>query len=291
MKILHLEYFIAIVRFNSFTKAAQYLHISQPSLTAMIKKMEDQLGYQLLTRTTKDIKITEKGIQFYQYAVPLVNEYHQTIEKMFDLNTNQQPKLKISVLESTTQWLSTMIQQHATTHETPRYQIVETHDQSLSTSQLLNYHVDIALTNDKIKHEDIMSKRLYKESYILITPEGNFTNQKSTSLKDMPLIVPNKGSQVRKHLDDYFNRMTFHPNITAETDRFETAVNLVHKGIGYAVIPQIYYQSFNTTGLEAVQIRPKLSRTIYINYLKKRKHPTQVLSLIDQCLQYWNFKT
>ncbi len=60
MKIIQLEYFLAIVKYNSFTKAAQFLHISQPSLTATIKKMEADLGYDLFTRSTKDIKITEK---------------------------------------------------------------------------------------------------------------------------------------------------------------------------------------------------------------------------------------
>lgn len=49
MKIIQLEYFLAIVKYNSFTKAAQFLHISQPSLTATIKKMEADLGYDLFT--------------------------------------------------------------------------------------------------------------------------------------------------------------------------------------------------------------------------------------------------
>lgn len=81
MKVIQLEYFIEIVHQNSFTKAAQALHISQPSLTATIKKMERDLGYQLLKRTTKEISITEKGIQFYNEAVELVKHYHQSIEK------------------------------------------------------------------------------------------------------------------------------------------------------------------------------------------------------------------
>ena len=75
MKIIQLEYFLAIVKYNSFTKASNFLHISQPSLTATIKKMEADLGYDLFMRTTKDIKITEKGIQFYKYATQLVQEY------------------------------------------------------------------------------------------------------------------------------------------------------------------------------------------------------------------------
>ena len=41
MKIIQLEYFVAVVKYNSFTKAANFLHISQPSLTTTIKKMEE----------------------------------------------------------------------------------------------------------------------------------------------------------------------------------------------------------------------------------------------------------
>lgn len=64
MKIIQLEYFVAVVKYNSFTKAANFLHISQPSLTTTIKKMEANLGYDLFMRTTKDIKITEKEFIF-----------------------------------------------------------------------------------------------------------------------------------------------------------------------------------------------------------------------------------
>ncbi|MGT2398045.1 LysR family transcriptional regulator substrate-binding protein [Staphylococcus aureus] len=66
----------------------------------------------------------------------------------------------------------------------------------------------------------------------------------------MPLILPNKNSQVRKHLDDYFERRNIRPNVVVETDRFESAVGFVHLGLGYAIIPRFYYQSFHTSNLE-----------------------------------------
>lgn len=112
MKVIQLEYFVAVVKYNSFTKAANFLHISQPSLTTTIKKMESDLGYDLFTRTTKDIKITEKGIHFYNYALQLIQNYHQTIEKMYDLNMGHVPKIKISILESTNQWISQVLATH-----------------------------------------------------------------------------------------------------------------------------------------------------------------------------------
>ncbi|TDM07695.1 LysR family transcriptional regulator [Macrococcus lamae] len=289
MKILQLEYFIMVVQQNNFTKAADLLHISQPSLTAAIKKLEGELGYQLLTRTTKDVKITEKGTFFYQYAIELVQQYHQTVEKMYDLNISDSPKIKISLLESTSQWMSAVIHQHRLQYDEQHYQVNEVLGLQDAQSQLLSYDVHIAITNDEIKHADITSLPLYEEEYFLLTPMGEFNNAKSLSIRNLPLILPNKQYQVRKHLDDYFTRLNVRPNIVMEIDRFEAATNFVHRGMGYAVIPRFYYQSFNTAHLDAVRIRPKISRTIHLNYLKKRKHSDRVLSLIGLCQNHWNF--
>lgn len=288
MKIIQLEYFVAVVKYNSFTKAANFLHISQPSLTATIKKMESDLGYDLFIRSTKEIKITEKGIQFYNYAQGLIHNYHQTVEKMYDLNTSHAPKIKLSILESSNQWISQVVAMHRKQYIEQTYLISEVHDQSKIIDQLLNFENHISLTNEIIKHEAIESIPLYKESYVLITPKNAFPNITATEIASLTLILPTKGSQVRKHLDDYFNRMNIRPNIIMEVDRFEAATNLVHKGLGYAVIPQVYFQSFNTRDLDVIHIMPNLGRTIFINYLKKRKHSERVLSLINQCINYWD---
>ena len=74
--------------------------------------MEADLGYDLFMRTTKDIKITEKGIQFYKYATQLVQEYRSTVEKMYDLNITSEPRIKMGILESTSQWIAKVTQIH-----------------------------------------------------------------------------------------------------------------------------------------------------------------------------------
>ncbi|HDK9431469.1 TPA: LysR family transcriptional regulator substrate-binding protein, partial [Staphylococcus aureus] len=113
-----------------------------------------------------------------------------------------------------------------------------------------------------------------------------FKNQNWVDVENLPLILPNKNSQVRKHLDDYFNRRNIRPNVVVETDRFESAVGFVHLGLGYAIIPRFYYQSFHTSNLEYKKIRPNLGRKIYINYHKKRKHSEQVHTFVQQCQDY-----
>ncbi|MDF1653465.1 LysR family transcriptional regulator, partial [Pseudomonas aeruginosa] len=169
----------------SFTKAAQFLHISQPSLTATIKKMEADLGYDLFTRSTKDIKITEKGIQFYRYASELVQQYRSTMEKMYDLSVTSEPRIKIGTLESTNQWIANLIRKHHSDYPEQQYRLYEIHDKHQSIEQLLNFNIHLAITNEKITHEDIRSIPLYEESYILLAPKETFKNQNWVDVENL----------------------------------------------------------------------------------------------------------
>lgn len=289
MKIIHFEYYIAVVEHQSFTKASAYLHISQPSLTAAIKKLEAEIGYKLLTRSTKEIKITERGILFYQYAKDIVHKYQQTVEQMYDLNYSNTPKIKVGILESASKWVSAVIAQHKGHYTDQHYMIREILTTDTITQAITNYDVHIALSNEQLIHDDIISLPLYSEDYILTAPKDTFNNKRSVNLSDLPLILPNDSFQVRKHLNDYFLRHNIRPHIVLEVDRFETALYYVHERVGYAVIPKIYYQSHNASHLNAITIRPNISRTIYINYHKKRKYSTRVLSLIDYFIKYWDY--
>lgn len=292
MKIMQLEYFLAVVRYNSFTRAAQFLHISQPSLTTAIKKMEADLGYPLFIRTTKELKITEKGIQFYKYAQSLVNHYHKTLDRMYDLNISDEPRLKLSILESTSPWVALVIQQHHNAYQKQRYQIIEQHNMESIISSLLNFDVHFALSNEKIDRDTIVSVPLYNEPYVLIAPKDTIesTTQKAADLQHLPLILTNRQYQVRKHLDEYFKQMNIHPHIVLEVDRFEAATTMVHRGLGYAIIPRFYYQSFSANQLSAIKITPVIERTIYINYLEQRKLSEIAKTLIDECINYWKIQ-
>ncbi|MCS4486066.1 LysR family transcriptional regulator [Staphylococcus americanisciuri] len=289
MKILQLEYFIAVVNHNSFTKAAQALHISQPSLTTTIKKMEHDLGYQLLQRSTKEITITEKGIQFYNHALYLVQQYHQTIEQMYDLKLSQTPKIKMSIIESTAYWVSDVIRQHHQQHPDQHYQITEILNPEILAQKLTSFELHLGISNDPIRHEDVVSIPLYEEDYVLLAPDDAFEQQTPISIKGLPIILPNRPYQVRKHIDDYFTHLEEPPNIVMEVERFGTAANFVQQGMGYAVIPHVYYQSLQQQHLQlsALSIKPTIKRHIYINFARNRQYSKHVRNLVATCQKYW----
>ncbi len=89
MELRLLQYFLAVAREQSFSKAAEYLHLTQPTLSRQLKDLEDELGKQLLIRSSKKITLTEDGMLFRKRAEEIVNLVDKT-EKEIKLSDDTQ---------------------------------------------------------------------------------------------------------------------------------------------------------------------------------------------------------
>ena len=66
MELRQLEYFAEVCRVRNFTKASENLHVAQPAVTKSIQRLEEELGTQLIDRTVKPLRLTERGERFYR---------------------------------------------------------------------------------------------------------------------------------------------------------------------------------------------------------------------------------
>ena len=73
MELKQLECFAAVVKYGSFTVAAQHLYLSQPTVSAHVRTLEEELGRRLLIRTTKSLEVTPKGREVYDCAVKMLS--------------------------------------------------------------------------------------------------------------------------------------------------------------------------------------------------------------------------
>ena len=81
MTLQQLRYAIGIAETGSFNKAAEKLYISQPSLTAAIKDLEDELNILIFNRTSRGVKLTSEGEEFVAYARELYHHYESVLDK------------------------------------------------------------------------------------------------------------------------------------------------------------------------------------------------------------------
>ena len=85
MKIVQLQYFCAVTRLHSITKAAAELYVTQPAISSAIKEFEKEFPINLFNRTKIHLTLTIEGEVFYQMAVVLLEQYKNTLEQIIDL--------------------------------------------------------------------------------------------------------------------------------------------------------------------------------------------------------------
>ncbi len=97
MNINHLQYFKAVCKYNNITKAAQELHIAQPSLSNAVKELEKEFGISLLERKNKRISPTREGLFFLNKANQLLNCLDNFYDEILDLGVKKKHGIKIGI--------------------------------------------------------------------------------------------------------------------------------------------------------------------------------------------------
>lgn len=95
-----IKYFQAVVRYNSFSEAAESCHISQSAISQQIKALENELGFKLLERKNRKFTLTPAGEHFYKKSLILVADYEQLCSEAAKIATGNEAVLKIGYLRS-----------------------------------------------------------------------------------------------------------------------------------------------------------------------------------------------
>lgn len=96
MNLQHLRYIIEVEKTESISKAAENLFMAQPNLSKGIKELEKSIGITIFKRTSRGVKLTDKGAEFMTFAKNIINQI-DTVEKLYQNNTNDKLLLSISV--------------------------------------------------------------------------------------------------------------------------------------------------------------------------------------------------
>src|SRR5271168_123607 len=197
MEMHQLRYVVAVARTRNFSRAAEQCHVSQPSLSQQIQKLEDELGERLFDRMKREAKLTSHGEAFLHRALRILEEVDAAKREATDAKSLLRGMVTIGVLPTIAPYLlpdvmATFIEKF------PGVEIVVQEDTTARLVKLaLNCEIDFALASRPIHEERLKVQELFSEELLVALPPGHPLTRKRTlnasELDGARLIVMNEG--------------------------------------------------------------------------------------------------
>lgn len=282
MTLQQLVYFITLAKKLHYTKAAQQLFVSQPSLSRSISDLEKELGAPLFEKDGKNTTLTKYGAAFLPYAKKTISSIEagkNAISKMLlpseTIHMGYIYSLSFSILP---QIMEGFLADHG------EYQF--SFFQGMSTDiadKLKKGELDIALSLDP-EDEAIHAIPIFRQPLYLVVPEKHpLTSREQVQLEDLEnesFVSIQIGSNLRRKLDDIFKTLRTTPHISFEAEECNAMASFVSAGMGVAIMPEI--PSLRSYRVAVIPIENNLlSRKIYALYATDREMPPGAQKLLD----------
>ena len=252
-----LQYFLAIAEEQSITKAAEYLHISQPTLSKQMMDLEKSLGKQLLIRGRKRVTLTEEGAYLRSRAQEIISLVDKTESAFRENEQSITGDVYIGCGEHRSTF-SIMQLIHTIQEEYPDIQfhffssnadtITERLDKGLlDMGFLLEPEISPRYDYQKLPLHETWGILMRKDSPLAVKKEISFSE-----LTDLPLIMPSQTSN-RDHLTTFFVDEMAEPHIVSTYNLIYNAGLMVEAGMGYALCID---ELINTAGNHPLTFRP-----------------------------------
>lgn len=296
MDIKQLHYFIAVSEQMNFSKAAERLHISQPSLSNAIKKLEQEIGSPLLERNTRNLQLTEAGELLFERAKVIVKNMEVLKIEMNEVIVHGTRDITIGVMESIKHWLPKVIANYKKDYPQMKFHLVDILGSKRVKKSLKSYKTHVIITNQLMDDPELEVQTLYEERLVAVLPLHHPLVQKDTiTISDIceePFIISTEGFQTRRDILTSFEQAGKSINIQFEIERFETAVSLVREHLGVTILPENYLQGPTAKTIVKKEIEGvNLNRNVYLVYLKNRHLPLAIRQLLKDILQFFENKT
>ncbi|UUV27208.1 MULTISPECIES: LysR family transcriptional regulator [Lysinibacillus] len=295
MDIKQLHYFIAVSEQMNFSKAAERLHISQPSLSNAIKKLEQEIGSPLLGRNTRNLQLTEAGELLFERAKVIVKNMEVLKIEMDEVIVHGTRDITIGVMESIKHWLPKVIANYKKDYPHMKIHLVDILGSKRVKKSLKSYKTHLIITNQLMDDPELEVQTLYEERLVAVLPLQHPLAQKDTlTISDIceePFIISTEGFQTRRDILTSFEQAGKNINIQFEIERFETAVSLVREHLGVTILPENYLQGPTAKTIVKKEIEGlNLSRNVYLVYLKNRHLPLAIRQLLKDIVQFFENK-
>jgi DNA-binding transcriptional LysR family regulator len=273
MDLLQLKYFLAVARLENVTRAAEELHIAQPSLSKTIARLEQDLGLPLFERSGKRIRLNLFGRTFLERVERSFSELEAGRRELADLAGLERGQVTVGA--SSSRLMPDLLNKYLTERPHLKFGLRHYAKQQEMQERLLKGDIDFSIFFLPIGHPDIHSEPLIIEEIFLAVPTGHrLAGRRSIKLKEAAsesFINYTTDSELWQITNGFCLQAGFTPTVVFEIESIDVTYSLVQAGLGVAFIPAYWRQE--DTGGSPVKLHvqePACRRTIWLSWVKDR---------------------
>lgn len=269
MTLQQLEYVLALDKTRHFVRAAEMCGVTQPTLSAMIQKLEDEMDCKIFDRSRQPIEPTVIGKQIISQAQVIIYQVNQLKESVRTEKEALTGTLNLAIIPTIAPYLlPQFIASFRELYPTIVLKVSELHTDTI-IEKLRVAEIDMAILSTPLEDSRILEVPLYYEKFVAyISPKEPIYERTELSASDMPLDrlwVLEEGHCLRNQVFNFCNEKPQH-NSTYEAGSIDTLVKIVDINGGYTIIPELHIELLNEKQKLNLRniIKPEATREISV---------------------------
>ena len=236
-----MECFLAVARLGNVSRAAEEMYLTQPTLTARIKALEDDLGDQLFVRTSRGMRLTEAGRELVPYAERCIASVEEARQRLKELRGASGGRLSLGASPGVSTYaLPAILERFTVAHPRVAVSVRTGHSEDI-LEMVLKEEVQLGLARE-MEHPEIESIPLYEDQLVLVVdPQHPFTEKGSAEIAEVgeeQLIMFDRSSSYYELTQSLFRSAGIRETKAIELDNIEAAKRMVEHRLGVAFLPR-----------------------------------------------------
>jgi LysR family transcriptional activator of glutamate synthase operon len=292
MELRQLQYFVSVSEQRNFTRAAELLHVAQPSLSQQIRALEREVGAALFERTSRSVRLTAAGESLLPHArraLAAVNDARheiadQAVAPSGVVRLGTTPTVAIHLLPA---WLASFIQQYPAIE----VRLFESGAVALE-GDLVSGAIDLAVVTLPAHHASLQVRSIVEEELLLgVAPGHPFATRDAIGLEeaaDEPFVLYREGYGLRESVLSACHQAGFRPRVVLDGGETETVLRLCAAGLGVTLVPRLALDGSPDRPV-GVHVRPPTPRrTLGLAWRDERYLSRAARMLRDDLLDRWS---
>lgn len=298
MQIKQLEVFVQVTRLKSFSKAADALYLTQPTVSAHISALESDLGSKLVIRSTKEIQLTATGNILYNYATQILGLCERAERDVKTASSDVQGTLAIAASTVPSQYLLPRILPHLRKRYPKVFFQVFQGDSSLVAQRIFENGAELGIIGSPLQKAGCVCTPFFSERMVIVTPnteeyqdlDGKMNQQ---ALRLAPFLIREPGSGTRKRSEEFLRGIGIDPrdlNLAAQLESTESILQGVKNGLGISIVSGMAARDYAHMGgvLSFDYESPLLVRQFFLIHHKSRPLSPAAAMLLQELPRFFH---